>query len=42
MYFGKKLPWRQLKRWNQTIFTPGIIERPGWEKALQRTEELRI
>jgi len=42
MYFWEKATLEAAEKVGiRPIFTPGIIERPGWEKALQRTEELR-
>jgi len=42
MYFWEKATLEAANEVGiRPIFTPGIIERPGWETALQRTEELR-
>jgi len=42
MYFWEKATFEAANEVGvRPIFTPGIIERPGWETALQRTEELR-
>jgi 5-methylthioadenosine/S-adenosylhomocysteine deaminase len=42
MYFWEKATLKAAKEVGiRPIFTPGVIERPGWESALERVEELK-